>query len=140
MSRQVHQQSTSAEKNGDSHERNHHGNFHERSNHGCKRGSRVDAEHGNGYRKFKIVAGSRKGRRCGFRVVGPDLVSHEKAHKKHHDKVNQQWHGDKQNIERNADDLIALEAEHDKDRKQQRDQSQGTNAKQLAPPIRVNRR
>ncbi len=57
-----------------------------------------------------------------LRVVGPDLLAHPEAHQEHDDEVDQQRHGDPQHVERNLDDEISFEAEHDQDREQQRDQ------------------
>lgn len=66
------------------------------ANDGSKRSTGIKPENGNrhGNGKFKVVAGSGKGQRCGFTVVGTHLLAHPERNQEHHDKVYGKWNGD----------------------------------------------
>ena len=97
----------------------------------------IDSEDGdgNGYRQFKVVAGCRERNRGCLRVVSPDLSPHPEAHEEHHHEVDEKRNGDPQHVQRNLNNEVPLEAEHDEDGEQQSDQRERTDRRNELPLV-----
>src|SRR5208337_5672804 len=73
-------------------------------------------------REFKVVRGRSERKRRRLRVVRSKFFPHIKRQQEHHNEVDQQRHGDSQDIQREPNDVSALEREHHHNREQQGDQ------------------
>ena len=76
--------------------------------------------------QLEVVTGSSKCQRRGLAVIRADHFAHPERHQKHDDKIHQQRNGDAHHVQRYLHDQIALEAKHQHDGEQQRDQRQRT--------------
>ena len=112
---------------GDVDEADEDGDLDERADDGGEGGARVDAEHGyrDGDGQLEVVAGGGEADGGGAGVVGADFPAHPEAHEEHDDEVDQERDGDADDIEREADDHVAFEAEHDEDGEQKGDEGDG---------------
>src|SRR5579875_98594 len=104
------------------------GDFDQRSNHPDKGFARVEPEDRDSHsdRQLKIVPGCCEGESCCLCIVRAELLAHPEADKEHDDEIDHQRNCNLQDIERKADDQIPLEAKHDQNREQERDQGKGT--------------
>jgi hypothetical protein len=112
---------TSFEPQGHVHEADEHRHLDERTDDRREGDARADAEdrdgHGDG--EFEVVARGGEGQGGRAAVVGPELSAHEKTNQEHDDEIDGQRNGDAHDIERQLDDLLALEREHHDDGEKQ---------------------
>ena len=87
----------------------------------------MDAEdgHRDGDGQLEIVRSGGEGQGRRLAVGGAGLAAQPEGDQEHHREIDQQRQGDAHHVQRDADDGLALEAEHDHDGEEQGDQRDG---------------
>ena len=90
----------------------------------------VEAEDGNrdGDCELEVIACGGKGEGGSLGVVGAEFASHPEADEEHDGEVDEEGDGDAGYVERESNDEVAFEREHDENGEEQCDEGEGTNS------------